>query len=58
MHLLPPPYAGIAQGSLAEFFPNDFACDLNGKTLSYEAIVLIPFADEIQVLAEEVKLFN
>ena len=58
MHLLPPQYGSIASGSLIEFFPKDFDCDLNGKTQSYEAIVLIPFAEEEKVISEENKLFN
>jgi len=58
MHLLPREYSDIAHGPLVEYFPATFECDLNGKTLSYEAIVLIPFCDEVRVLEEESKLFE
>ena len=39
-------------------FPTQFAVDLNGKTNSWEAIVLIPFVDENQVMAEEKRIFD
>lgn len=45
-HLLPSKYSTIATGYLNKFFPSDFEVDLNGKTLAWEAIVLIPFCDE------------
>lgn len=45
-HLLPAKYSTIATGYLNKFFPSDFEVDLNGKTLAWEAIVLIPFCDE------------
>ena len=38
---------------MLEYFPSSFECDLNGKTQSYEAIVLIPFVDEKRILEEE-----
>ena len=44
--LLPTCYESIARGDLIEFFPEDFPIDLNGKTVAWEALVLIPFADE------------
>jgi 5'-3' exonuclease len=56
-HLLPPEYLALTQGVLNEYFPLDFAVDLNGKTLAWEAIVLIPFVAEALFLAEESKLF-
>lgn len=58
MKLLPPAYGQIAKNELSEFFPEDFDCDLNGKTLSYEAIVLIPFCSELRVLEEEAKIIT
>jgi 5'-3' exonuclease len=57
-HLLPPEYLPLTQGILNEYFPLDFDVDLNGKTLAWEAIVLIPFVAEVQFLAEEKKLFE
>jgi 5'-3' exonuclease len=56
MKLLPPAYGEIARNELLEYFPEDFGYDLNGKTLSYEAIVLIPFCAEHRVLEEEAKI--
>jgi 5'-3' exonuclease len=35
----------------------DFGVDLNGKTMAYEAIVLIPFMDEAKLLEEESSLY-
>ena len=57
-HLLPPEYLALTQGPLNKYFPNDFKVDLNGKTLAWEAIVLIPFVDEAEVLFEEKKLIE
>jgi len=51
--LLPKEYGEIARTSMLEYFPSSFECDLNGKTQSYEAIVLIPFVDEKRILEEE-----
>jgi 5'-3' exonuclease len=45
MRLLPDCYRNIATNDLKDFFPDDFSVDLNGKTLAWEAIVLIPFVD-------------
>jgi len=45
MKLLPDNYRKIATKDLKDFFPDDFSVDLNGKTLAWEAIVLIPFVD-------------
>lgn len=44
--LLPTYYRPVAEGDLKEYFPEDFPLDLNGKTIAWEAIVLIPFCDE------------
>lgn len=30
-----------------DFYPEDFATDMNGKTNEWEAVVLIPFIDEV-----------
>lgn len=55
--LLPPEYRQIPN-QMIEQYPSDFNVDLNGKTNAWEAIVLIPFVDDQQVLAEEKKLFD
>jgi len=47
----------LAQNELAEFFPDDFDIDLNGRTLPWEAAILIPFADEELFIEAESKLF-
>lgn len=54
---LPPEYVKLAQGKLCEFFPARFDIDLNGRTLPWEAAVLIPFADEDLFISEEARLF-
>jgi len=43
---------------LSEFFPEDFDIDLNGRTLPWEAAILIPFADELLFIEVEQKLFE
>jgi len=50
--LLPPEYRSIPD-VLKEDFPANFAIDLNGKTNAWEALVLIPFVAEQDVLVEE-----
>jgi 5'-3' exonuclease len=55
---LPTPYLEIAQGALTKFFPDDFDIDLNGRTLPWEAAILIPFADEQLFLEQEKRLFD
>lgn len=32
---------------IISFYPNDFETDLNGKQHDWEAVVLIPFIDEV-----------
>ncbi|KAH8852491.1 5'-3' exoribonuclease 1 [Schistosoma japonicum] len=52
-YIVPPPYweLMISQSSpLAEFFPKEFETDINGKTASWEAVVLIPFVDQEQLI--------
>lgn len=56
--LLPPCYETIARGDLIEFFPEDFPIDLNGKTVAWEALVLIPFADEALFVQKEKELLT
>lgn len=55
--LLPSCYEAVARGPLIEFFPENFGIDLNGKTVAWEALVLIPFADERLFIEEESKMF-
>lgn len=58
IQLLPSCYEQIARGDLIEFFPEDFPIDLNGKTVAWEALVLIPFADEVLFLQKEADMFG
>jgi 5'-3' exonuclease len=55
---LPPSYLELATGPLKEYFPDDFDIDLNGRTLPWEAAILIPFADEELFLQQEKRLFD
>ena len=35
---------------IINFYPTDFESDLNGKSQEWEAVVLIPFIDEVRRL--------
>ncbi|CAI9569411.1 unnamed protein product [Staurois parvus] len=51
--LLPQAYQSlmISQDSpIIDYYPQDFKTDLNGKQQEWEAVVLIPFIDEIRLL--------
>jgi len=43
---------------LNEYFPDDFEIDLNGRTLPWEAVILIPFVDEAEFIDAEASLFE
>jgi 5'-3' exonuclease len=43
---------------LKDYFPDDFEIDLNGRTLPWEAAILIPFADEQLFIDSEASLFE
>ena len=58
INLLPDCYEDIARGDLVEYFPEDFPIDLNGKTVAWEALVLIPFADEGLFQQKEEEMFS
>ena len=58
MPLLPACYETIARGDLIEFFPEDFSIDLNGKTVAWEALILIPFADEKLFIEKEAEMIS
>ena len=48
--LLPRAYQGLMLNEdsvLKSFYPVEFATDLNGKQQEWEAVVLIPFIDEV-----------
>lgn len=49
-NILPQPYRWLLASSdspVSEFFPDDFQTDINGKLADWEAVVLIPFIDEV-----------
>ena len=37
---------------IIDFYPPDFRTDLNGKQHEWEAVVLIPFIDEVNLQAK------
>lgn len=43
---------------MPDAYPVSFDVDLNGKTMAYEAIVLIPFVDEAKLLEEESAMYK
>ncbi|XP_063223399.1 5'-3' exoribonuclease 1 isoform X2 [Bacillus rossius redtenbacheri] len=59
-NLLPEPYHHLMVDSnspIIEYYPKEFKTDLNGKRQEWEAVVLIPFIDEV-VLLEAMKSCN
>lgn len=43
---------------LNDYFQDDFEIDLNGRTLPWEAAILIPFVDERLFIDSEASLFE
>ena len=41
-----------------KYFPDDFEIDLNGKTLPWEAVILIPFVDEEDAIKAEASVMS
>lgn len=37
------------ESSVIDFYPKDFDTDMNGKKQEWEAVVLIPFIDEVKI---------
>ena len=53
-HALPEAFAELMKdpnSELADFYPTDFALDLNGKKFAWQAVVLLPFIDEERLLS-------
>ena len=51
-NLLPEVYWDLMvnpQSPLIDFYPKDFQTDLNGKQHEWEAVVLIPFINEVKL---------
>lgn len=56
--LLPAAYRDLmtsATSDLIDYYPEDFQTDLNGKQHEWEAVVLIPFIDEVSFYRFRVK---
>ena len=52
--LLPKSYHQFLEvEELKLYYPLDFEIDLNGKTTPWEAVILIPFVDENQIINHE-----
>ena len=45
------------ESPVIEFYPPDFEQDLNGKQQDWEAVVLIPFIDEMRLLEAMLPLY-
>uniref|UniRef100_H2SH05 5'-3' exoribonuclease 1 n=1 Tax=Takifugu rubripes TaxID=31033 RepID=H2SH05_TAKRU len=55
MELLPEAYRHLMNSEnspIIEYYPHDFKTDLNGKQQEWEAVVLIPFIDEVYTNAQ------
>lgn len=39
------------ESPIIEYYPTEFKTDLNGKQQEWEAVVLIPFIDEVRPLS-------
>ncbi len=53
MELIPEPYRDLMTDSnspILDFYPTEFEQDLNGKKQDWEAVVKIPFIDEVRLL--------
>jgi 5'-3' exoribonuclease 1 len=49
----------LEEGSpISHFYPSEFKTDLNGKKQEWEAVVLIPFIDEVKLHCTIVVFFH
>ncbi|KAE8333477.1 exoribonuclease 2 [Aspergillus sergii] len=53
-HAIPEVFHGLMQdpeSEIIDFYPEDFAVDLNGKKFAWQGVILLPFIDEKRLLA-------
>lgn len=53
-HAIPEVFHGLMSdpnSEIIDFYPDDFAVDLNGKKFAWQGVVLLPFIDEQRLLA-------
>lgn len=48
----------MEQSEIIEYYPVNFKTDLNGKQQEWEAVVLIPFIDEVSLPLQSVVLMH
>lgn len=48
----------MEQSEIIEYYPVNFKTDLNGKQQEWEAVVLIPFIDEVGLPMQSVVLMH
>lgn len=48
----------MEQSEIIEYYPVNFKTDLNGKQQEWEAVVLIPFIDEVSLPLQSIVLMH
>jgi hypothetical protein len=59
-NLLPKPYQKLHDNDseIKDLYPSEFESDLNGRTLPWEAVVLIPFIDKKRIVDAEARVLS